>query len=104
MLAGPKPKVITLCGSTRFKSQFEEANKMLTLQGNIVLSLAFFEKSEGISVTDEQVELFGRLHFHKINMSDGIYVINPGGYIGESTQREIEFAHLMGKEIVYLEN
>ncbi|RCW50317.1 hypothetical protein [Paenibacillus prosopidis] len=55
-------KVVTLCGSTKFKKQFEQANGYLTLQGNIVLSLAFFEQSEGFEITQEQAELLGKIH------------------------------------------
>ncbi len=59
-------RVITLCGSTKFKRQFEQVNAYLTLKGNIVLSLAFFEQSEGIELTTEQAELLGDLHLKKL--------------------------------------
>ncbi|WP_151736184.1 hypothetical protein [Paenibacillus tengchongensis] len=98
-----KPTVITLCGSTKFKQQFEEAMANLTLKGNIVLSLGFFEQSDHIEVTEEQVKLFERLHFHKIDMSDEIYVINVKGYIGQSTKKEIEYASQNGKKVTYFE-
>lgn len=94
-------KIITLCGSTRFKEQFEEANAILTLKGNIVISLGFFEKSEGVEITDEQAELFGIIHLKKIDMSDEIFVIDVDGYIGESTRKEIEYANKSGKKINY---
>ncbi|MGM1048109.1 MAG: hypothetical protein ACQEXX_18475 [Bacillota bacterium] len=94
-------KVITLCGSTKFKEQFEQANKYLTLQGNIVITLAFFEQSEGIEITKEQAELFGEIHFRKIDMSDEIFVIDVDGYIGNSTKKEIEYAIENGKMIKY---
>jgi hypothetical protein len=94
-------KVITLCGSTRFKEQFDKANAYLTFQGHIVLSVGFFEKSEGISITKEQEELFANLHFRKIDMSDGIFVIDVDGYIGEATQKEIEYATRLGKTVSY---
>ena len=97
-------KVITLCGSTRFKEQFLEAQKRLTLEGYVVLSVGLFGHSG-----DEEAwqpgtkEMLDNLHLRKIDMSDGIYVINVGGYIGESTQREIEYAFVNGKYIKYLE-
>ncbi len=99
----PKPKVITLCGSTKFKKQFEEAMADLTLKGNIVLTLGFFEQSDHIEVTEEQSKLFERLHYHKMDMSDEIFVINVNGYIGQSTKREIEYAIRNGKRVTYLE-
>ncbi|QQE76338.1 hypothetical protein KDJ56_10650 [Brevibacillus composti] len=98
-----KPKVVTLCGSTKFKKQFREAEANLTLKGRIVLSLGFFEQSDHIEVTEEQVQLFEWLHFHKIDMSDEIFVINVDGYIGESTRKEIEYATQRGKRVTYLE-
>jgi len=94
-------KIITLCGSTRFKKQFDQANAFLTLQGNIVISLAFFEQSEGFEITAEQADLLGELHFRKIDLSDEIFVIDVDGYIGSSTRREIEYAQKMGKGIRY---
>lgn len=61
-----KPKVITLCGSTKFKKQFEEANAALTLQGNIVLSLGFFEQSDNIEVTEEQLNSWNGFTFTRL--------------------------------------
>ncbi|BAD64511.1 conserved hypothetical protein [Shouchella clausii KSM-K16] len=93
-------KVITLCGSTKFKEQFEKANAYHTLQGNIVISLGFFEQSEGIE-TQEQAELLEEIHYKKINMSDEIFVIDVNGYIGESTKKEIEYAKQQGELVSY---
>jgi len=97
-------KIITLCGSTKFKEQFEQANAFLTLQGNIVISLAFFEQSEGFEITEQQAERLGNLHFRKIDISDEIFVIDVNGYIGSSTKREIEYAQKKGKAIRYYSN
>ena len=94
-------KIITLCGSTKFKKQFEQANACLTLQGNIVISLAFFEQSEGFEISDKQAELLGNLHFRKIDLSDEIFVIDVEGYIGSSTKSEIDYAKEKGKAVRY---
>ena len=40
-----KYKVITLCGSTRFKDEFMKAQKDLTLAGNIVINVVLFGHS-----------------------------------------------------------
>lgn len=93
--------VITLCGSTKFKKQFREAEASLTLQGHIVISLGFFEQSEGIEITTEQEKLFEQLHYQKIDMSDEILVIDVNGYIGSSTRKEINYAKTKGKIIRY---
>ena len=98
-----KYNIITLCGSTRFKNEFLEVQKKLTLEGNIVISLGVFNHS-GDKITDEQRKQFVEMHKQKIDMSDEIYVINVGEYIGESTKSEIEYAKTKNKKISYLEN
>jgi hypothetical protein len=97
-------KVITLCGSTRFKEQFFEAQKRLTLAGNIVISVGLFGHSGDDEVwTEGTKEMLDDMHKRKIDMADAIYVINVGGYIGSSTRSEIEYAKANGKEVLYRE-
>lgn len=99
-----KFKVVTLCGSTRFKEQLLEAQKRLTLEGNIVISVGLFGHSGDEEVwTEGTKEMLDNMHKRKIDMADSIYVINVGGYIGESTRSEIEYATRNGKEVEYLE-
>ena len=106
-----KYKVITLCGSTRFKDEFMEAQKRLTLEGNIVISVGLFGHSGDHEVwenMDEETltatkEMLDDMHKRKIDMADEIFVINVGGYIGESTRSEIEYAVIHGKTVKYLE-
>ncbi len=96
--------VITLCGSTRFKEQYLEAQKRLTLAGNIVISVGLFGHSGDNEVwTEGTKKMLDNMHLRKIDMADSIYVINVGGYIGESTKREIEYAKKNGKTVQYLE-
>lgn len=100
-----KYPVITLCGSTRFKEQFLEAQKRLTLEGNIVISVGLFGHSGDDEVwTEGTKEMLDDMHKRKIDMADSIYVINVGGYIGSSTRSEIEYAKANGKEVRYMEN
>ena len=95
---------ITLCGSTRFKEQFLEAQKRLTLAGYIVISVGLFGHSGDDEVwTEGTKEMLDDMHKRKIDMADGIYVINVGGYIGQSTRSEIEYALAHGKAVEYLE-
>ena len=97
-------KVITLCGSTRFKDEFMEAQKRLTLEGNIVISVGLFGHSGDNEVwTEGTKEMLDDMHKRKIDMADEIYVINVGGYIGSSTRSEIEYALSTGKTVHYLE-
>ena len=99
-----KYKVITLCGSTRFKEQFLQAQKRLTLEGNIVISVGLFGHSGDDEVWSEGTkEMLDDMHLRKIDMADEIFVINVGGYIGSSTRREIEYARARGKRVVFLE-
>ena len=95
-------KVITLCGSTRFKDEFERINKKLTLMGNIVISVGCFGHA-GDTFTEEQKVMLDDIHKRKIDMADAIYVINKDGYIGSSTQSEIKYAEDHNKEIIFLE-
>ena len=105
-----KYPVITLCGSTRFKNEFIEAQKRLTLEGNIVISVGLFGHSGDAEVWDgmdegtlsRTKEMLDDMHKRKIDMADSIYVINVDGYIGESTKSEIAYAKAHGKEIRYL--
>ena len=99
-----KYKVITLCGSTKFKDAFMEAQKRLTLEGNIVISVGMFGHSGDDEVWTEGTKaMLDDMHKRKIDMADEIYVINVGGYIGESTKSEIEYARKNGKKVQFLE-
>ncbi|MGN1381537.1 MAG: DUF1643 domain-containing protein [Eubacterium sp.] len=104
--------VITLCGSTRFKDEFFEVQKRLTLDGYIVISVGLFghagdqevwESMDEGTITKTK-EMLDDMHKRKIDMSDGIFVINVGGYIGSSTRSEIEYAMAAGKKVEYLES
>ena len=95
-------KVITLCGSTRFREDFERVNRELTLAGNIVISVGCFGHS-GDTFTDEQKIMLDDIHKRKIDMADGIYVINRDGYVGESTRSEIRYAYLHNKTVAFME-
>lgn len=96
--------VITLCGSTRFKDQFLEAQKRLTLAGNIVISVGLFGHSGDDEVWTEGTKIMlDDMHKRKIDMADGIYVINVNGYFGSSTRSEIEYARKKGKQVLFLE-
>lgn len=106
-----KYKVITLCGSTKFKDEFIKAQRELTLHGNIVISLSLFGHSGDSEVWENMDEgtstktkkMLDEMHRRKIDMSDEIFVINVGGYIGDSTKNEIEYAKRKGKIVKYLE-
>ena len=106
-----KYPVITLCGSTKFKDEFMEAQKRLTLAGNIVISVGLFGHSgdeevwEGMDegTLTQTKEMLDDMHKRKIDMADSILVINVDGYIGESTRSEIAYAKAAGKQILYLE-
>jgi hypothetical protein len=111
-VADERPVVTTLCGSTRFPDAFALANMHLSLQGRIVISVgmlrhadeprgARFLTSDGDETTPEKQGL-DQLHFRKIDLSDGIYVVNVGGYIGSSTKREIAYAEAHGKTVEWM--
>lgn len=98
-------KIITLCGSTRFKEQFLETQKRLTLEGCIVISVGLFGHAGDGEVWKPGVkEMLDDMHKRKIDLADEIFVINVGGYIGESTKSEIAYAQETGKKVNYLEH
>ncbi len=96
-------KIITLCGSVKFKKDFLKQQEKLSLEGNIVLTPVFFDNTENLVYTDELKQLLDDMHKRKIDLADEIFVINKGGYIGSSTRSEIEYALKTGKKINYLE-
>ena len=97
-------KIITLCGSTRFRDEFMEQQKRLTLKGYIVISVGLFGHAGDQEVwTEGTKDMLDDMHLRKIDLADGIFVVNPGGYIGESTRNEIVYAKAKGKEVSYLE-
>ena len=105
-------KIVTLCGSTKFKKEFLEIQKKLTLQGYIVISVGLFGHSGDNEVWENMDEgtltktksMLDDMYKRKIDLSDMIYVINVGGYTLESTRSEIEYAISTGKEVHYLES
>lgn len=102
-----RPKIVCLCGSTRFYKEFMEANYQETMDGKIVLSVGFYPHSanvvhgEGVGITEEQKVALDELHKKKIDLADEVLVIDVGGYIGHSTRSEINHAKRTGKPIRY---
>lgn len=107
-----RPKVITLCGSSRFPDAFHLANLHFSLQGHIVISLGAFGHadqpagsryllSDGDESTPEK-QAIDQLHFRKIDLADEIFVVNVGGYVGSSTRREIDYARSLDKPVRWM--
>lgn len=100
-LDNQSPTIVTICGSTRFRAEMADANRELTLAGHIVLAPGVFGH-DGDQISEQDKVTLDALHLRKIDMSALIYVVNPGGYIGDSTRREIAYAHRTGKRVRYL--
>lgn len=101
-------KIITLCGSTRFKEAFMKTQEQLTLEGNIVISVGIFVHDNAFETIpadkrESTKVMLDDMHKRKIDLADEIFVINIGDYIGSSTKSEIEYAKHTGKPIQYLE-
>jgi hypothetical protein len=107
---GTRPTIVCLCGSTRFWQEFQRVSLEESLAGRIVLSLG--------SVVGSDEDLFGHLspdefarvkaqlddlHLQKVKLADEVLILNVGGYIGESTRRERDYALRLGKRVRYLE-
>ena len=102
-IPGSIPRVVCLIGSTKFKTEYREAEKFFTRTGKIVLTCGLFGHADGIQLSEAEKADLDRLHLWKIELADFVHVINPGGYIGNSTRREIQFAKDRGKHITYME-
>jgi hypothetical protein len=92
-----RPQIVCLCGSTRFSDEMRAANRELTFAGVIVLAPG---EADGL-ITDEQKAALGALHLRKIDLADRVVVVSPGGYVGESTRREIAYARAAGKPVTF---
>jgi len=99
-------KVVTLCGSTKFKKEFIEVQEKLTLEGYLVISVGIFGHADNkykTVLTPEKKIMLDKQHKAKIDLADIVFIINKDGYIGESTANEIEYSMDEGKTIMYLE-
>jgi len=106
---GPQPETVVLCGSTRFVDEFRRQALLLTLAGHIVLSIGCDTKSDAdlaaaglVEFTPEIKARLDELHLRKIDKADRVFVLDVGGYVGESTAREIAYAEAHGKPVRYL--
>ena len=95
------PELVTVCGSTRFRREMAAANRELTQAGYIVLAPGVFAH-DGDQIDRDQKIRLDQLHFAKIDLATWVYVVDPGGYVGESTRREIAYATRTGKPVRYL--
>ena len=92
-----RPEIVCICGSARFMTEMGVANRDLTMSGVIVLAPCGADESP----TPEQKDALDTLHMRKIDLADRVLIVNPGGYIGESTRREIDYARALGKPITF---
>ena len=104
-----RPKIVCLCGSTRFMEAFHAAGWSYTLKDYIVLSVGVCKHADkdgahGAEVLGpDVVERLDTLHLRKIDLADSVFVLNVGGYICQNTRNEINYAESIGKPIAYLE-
>lgn len=95
-------KVITMCGSFKYKEEMIRSAIKLQLEGNVVLMPIFPVEGDKSTFTKEEILVLGERHKDRIRMSDAIFVVNVDHYIGESTKKEIELAESLNKEVIYL--
>ncbi len=92
-----RPEIVCICGSARFANEMRAASRELALRSAIVLAPVEMDESPG----PEQKGLLDALHRHKIDLADRVLIVNPGGYVGESTRSEIAYAEAAGKPVTY---
>lgn len=95
-----RPKIVCLCGSLRFSREFASERTRLTLELAIVLAP---EATEGPVLDPSLVRALGELHLRRIDLADEVRIVNPGGYIGEATRREIAYADALGTPVTYVD-
>ncbi len=95
------PVITTLCGSSRFKNEFIEVQKTLGLKGEIVLTVSTLESEDNAKMTPKEKERVDNLHLKRIDLADGIFIIDVNGYMGESTKKELTYALKKGKKVRY---
>lgn len=98
-----RPTIVCLCGSTRFKDVFVAVNASETMAEKIVLSVGWFSHADGVTLTANEKARLDELHLRKIDLADEVLILNVGGYVGESTQREIAYAYFCNKDVRWLE-
>jgi hypothetical protein len=104
-----RPTIVCLCGSTKFKDAFDDANYHETMAGRIVLSVGFFmhvtgnKHGQDVGATPEQKIALDELHKRKIDLADEVLILNVGDYIGSSTRSELDYAIAHGKKVRFLE-
>lgn len=94
-------KIITVCGSYRFKKEMTEITEKMALKGNCMITPIELTRHNKDAYTEEEALMIDKMHKEKIKLSDAILVVNVNGYIGNSTNSEIEYAKLLNKEILY---
>ena len=95
-------KIVTICGSFKFKEEMLRLSAELEIKNNYVILQPVYGCNDA-TYTAEEMEIMGNLHMKRIEISDAIYVVNVGGYIGSSTKKEIEYAISLNKEVYFLE-
>lgn len=89
---------LALIGSSRFKDLFDAANRELTLKGHIVYSIAMI--STGDTLSEPQKTILDLVHLRKILESDAVVLVSDAtGYYGTSTNREFQWAQIVGRQI-----
>jgi len=96
-----RPRIVALCGSTRFRDALAAVNAELTLAGAMVLAPGVFGHADGVELGPQVQSELDTLHLHKIDLADEVIVVAPGGYIGDSTRAAIVYAQMLGKPVSY---
>ncbi len=94
-------KIITVCGSLKFKDEMIKIAEKMELDGNCMITPIYPTNPDKDAYTDEEADMLDKMHKEKIKISDAILVVNVNNYIGNSTSKEIEFAKSLGKEVIY---
>jgi hypothetical protein len=93
------PKVVTLCGSSRFREEIRDVGRRESLAGHVVLGSWSFSHAEGVALDAETIARLKTTHFHMIRIADEVVIVAPGGYMGPATLDEKAYAEFIGKPV-----
>ncbi|MFF5626898.1 hypothetical protein [Microbacterium sp. LWH10-1.2] len=91
------PEIVCVCGSMRFAEEIRTVARELTLAGVIVLAPA---DADG-PIPPAQKKILDVLHLRKIDLADRVVIVNPDGYIGDSTRNELAYASSANKPVSF---
>ena len=95
-------KTIVICGSSKFIKKIQEIEESFSRNGWCVLGKIV--NVSGKEYNEKEKEYLLQAQFHKIDLSDVVYIVNVNSYTGKDTKSEIDYALSKNKQVLYYDN